>query len=92
MERSLLAYRKLWMVGCSLFDDVVDCLVMFEVVLDGVAEKFCFAVLLEDGVVDAELEGLVVLRIEDGVVGFGWVRDEVVVVKVGDEAGEFGLG
>ena len=64
---------------------------MFEVVLDGVAEKF-FCIVLLEGVVDAELDGLFVLRVEYGVVGFGWVRDEVVVVKVGDEAGEFGLG
>ena len=60
---------------------------LFEVVLDDVAGEFCFTVLFEDDVVDAELDGMLVLG-----VGFGWVRDEVIVVEVGDEAGKFGFG
>ena len=75
----------------ELLDDVVDCLVMFEVILDGVAEELCFAVFFEDGVVNFELDRFWFLRVEDGVVGFGWVRDEVVAVEIVNEVGEFGL-
>lgn len=47
----------------------------------------------EGGGADVEVDLVVVCAgVEDGVVGFGWVGDEVVAVKVGDEVREFGLG
>jgi len=47
----------------------------------------------EGGVADVEVDLVVACAgVEDGVVGFGWVRDEVVAVEVGDEVAEFGLG
>jgi hypothetical protein len=54
-----------------------------------VAEELGLGVLLQGLVSDCELYGLSVAGIEDGVDGFGWIWDEVVVVEVRDQAGEF---
>ena len=47
--------------------------------------------MLEVSFADVEPEILGVFGVEDGVVGFGRVGDEVVDVEVVDEVGEFGL-
>lgn len=47
----------------------------------------------EGGGANVEVDLVVVCAgVEDGVVGFGWVGDEVVAVEIGDEVREFGLG
>ena len=78
-------------VDCWLefLDDVVDCLVMLEVFFDYEAEELCFTFLFQDFVGDAELDWLWVSWVEDGVVGFVCVGDEIVVVEVVDEVGQF---
>jgi hypothetical protein len=75
-------------VWLESFEDGVDVVLVFEVVLDEEAEEFGFRVLLEGFGSDLELDGLGVAGEEDRVDCFGWVGDEVVGVEVGDEAGE----
>lgn len=75
----------------ELFDDVVDCEVVFEGVLDDDAEEFRFLGLDELDVVDAELDVRESSRVKDRVFRFCRVRDEVVGVEVADEIGEFCL-
>ena len=65
----------------ELLDDVVDCLVMFEVILDGVAEELCFMFFFEDGVVNFELDRFWLLKVEDGVVGFCWLGTRLLLWK-----------
>ena len=62
---------------------------VFEVVLDDVAEEFCFCLLFDDFVVDTDLDWFWIFGIEDGVVSFGWVWNEVVVMEVVDEVSKF---
>ena len=78
--RYLLACLKL----LELFDDGVDVIVVFEVVLNEEAEQLGFRFLLKDFVSDGELNGLCAAGVEDGIDGFGGVGDEVVGVEVGD--------
>ena len=62
---------------------------MLEVFFDYEAEELCFTFLFQDFVGDAELDWLWVSWVEDGVVGFVCVGDEIVVVEVVDEVGQF---
>ena len=64
---------------------------MFEVVLDDDAEEWSVMSLLKGDVLDGKLERIGILWEEDGVLGLGWVRHEVVGVEVLDEAAEFRL-
>ena len=59
--------------------------------MDDKAEAFDFFVLFEDCFPNVGMDWFWVLGVKDGVVGFGRVWDEVVVVEVGDETAEFGL-
>ena len=75
--------------GLQLLYDVRDCQVVFEVVFDVDSEQLRVRVLFESfGSVDVEVY-LCWDWVEDGVVGFGGVWDEVVVVEVVDEVVEF---
>jgi hypothetical protein len=67
-------------VWLELFDDGVDVVMVFEVVLHEEAEQLGFWVSLEDFGSDCELYGLCGAGVEDGVDGFG--------VEVGDEVGK----
>ena len=62
---------------------------MFEVVLLGDSEKAGLFVLFERRCLDAELHRFWVAGVEDGVVGFGCVWDEIVGEEVVDEVAEF---
>ena len=76
-------------VWLEFFDDSVDGLMVFEVLLDDVAEQLGLLVLLKGLVSDCELYGLCVVGEENGIDCFCGIGDEVVVVEVGDEVGEF---
>ena len=87
------------------FDDFEHCLLEFQIILDHDSQKFGLCFLFESGSLDLELQywgglrlvppldgGLDdVVGVEDGVVGFGGVGNEVVDVEVVDEVAEFCL-
>ena len=73
----------------DVFDDVVYSLVVFEIVLNGETEEFGLVVLFKECIVCSEVDWLCMFGVKDGVVGFCWVGDEIVIVKVRDQIGEF---
>lgn len=89
----------------QLFDDFEHCFVVFQIVLDHDSQQFGLTLLFESGRLNFEfqyrrgtwvvppLDGWLgdVVGEEDGVVGFGGIRDEVVDVEVMNEVVEFCL-
>jgi hypothetical protein len=75
----------------EFFYDGFDCRVVFAVVLYCDAEEFRLWVLGDVCSVDVEVDCFGCFGVEDCVVGFGGIWDEVVVVEVFDEAAEFCL-
>ena len=78
--------------GLEFFDDVDDCLVVFLGILDHVSKQLCMSLAFKEHnpsvCFDFQLE-MCADWVEDGVVGFCGIWDEVVVVEVGDEVVQF---
>lgn len=63
---------------------------VFVVVLHHDPQQFCLCVVFECSVVDPKMENVRCgARVEDCVICFGWVWDQVIAVEVGDEVAEF---
>lgn len=73
----------------DIFDDVVYSLMVFEIVLNGETEEFGLVVLFKECIIYSEFDWLCMFGVKNGVVGFCWVGDEIVIVKVRDKVGEF---